>query len=177
MLTKSALNFFETGVVILTLLSIVGLGVYFYDIIYPEFTEYNPFDDYYTNAGIIKISIASVISRVTFLVLFVVLLTQRYRDSLTLKLIYLLSALIIGFLQWYELYYGSTFYYGEVRDKQGLMFPSLGSFMVTLVIWKIKYANDDLRNSATKAILAALLNVGLYLLWRLVYEPWNLEQS
>jgi ABC-type Na+ efflux pump permease subunit len=177
MLVKSRLDIFEKGVVILTLLGVIGLGFYFYDLIFSGPTEVDPFNAYNTNPGIIKISIASLISRVSFIVLFLVLLRERYRDNVPLKLIYLLSALVIGFLQWYELYYGSTFYYGEVRDKQGLMFPLLASLMVTLVIWKLNYSKTDSRNLMIKVILTSVINGGLYLFWRQVYELWNLWQS
>ena len=90
---------------------------------------------------------------------------------------YIFSALTIGFLQWYELYYGSTFYYGEVRDKQGLMFPLLASLMVTLTIWKLNYSKTVNRNLTIKLTLTGIINVGLYLLWKQVYETWNLWQS
>ncbi len=90
---------------------------------------------------------------------------------------YLFSALTTGFLQWFELYLGSTFYYGEVRDKQGLMFPVLASFMVTLVVWKINYSKTESRNLIIRLVLTGVINVGLYILWGQVYEPWNLWQS
>lgn len=176
MYIKSRLNIFESGLVILTMLSFIGLGFYFHDLL-SEPTGRNPFEIYNTNPGIIRISIGSVISRTVFIALFLILLTDKYRKSAIIKSTYLISALVIGFLQWYELYYGSTFYYGEVRDKQGLMFPLLACFMVTLVIWKINYSPERSRNITIKIVLTGLINIGLYFLWTRVYEPWNLWQS
>jgi hypothetical protein len=173
---KSRANIFETGLVVLTLLSVVGLGLYFYDTFFGPIDE-DPFKTYNTNEGVIKIATASIISRTIFIILFLVLLADTYHNSVFVKSIYLLLALIIGLLQWYELYFGSTFYYGEVRDKQGLGFPLLASLMVTLVIWKIKYSKAESRNMTIKIVLTGLINLGLYLLWRQVYEPWNLWQS
>ena len=174
---KMKTDIFETGVFFLISLSVIGLGFYFYDILFLAPTEDNPFFIYNANPGIINNTIASITCRVVFIILFLALSTESYNDSVVVKSLYLLSALVIGFLQWYELYYGSTFYYGEVRDKQGLMFPWLASLLVTLVIWKINYSKANPRNVMVKIILTVLINVGLFFLWRQVYEPWNLWQS
>lgn len=159
------------------MLSIVGLFMYFYDLTNPNPALDNPFKTFDSNPGIIKISIASLISRILFIGCFLLLAFDKFRQDKKILTIYLFSALTIGFLQWYELFYGSTFYYGEVRDKQGLMFPLLASFMVTLVIWKFNYSQDENRNLITKLTLMAIINGGLYFLWTQVYESWNLWQS
>jgi hypothetical protein len=173
----SKVNIFDTVTAILTLVSIIGLGLYFYELAYPDLTQQDPFRMFNSNAGIIKISIASIISRLVFFVFFLILSTHAYQDNIAAKLVYVTSALVIGFLQWYELYYGSTFYYGEVRDKQGLMFPALSSLMVTLVIWKINYSKFTKRNLIIKIVMTGLINLGLYMFWKLVSESWNLWQS
>jgi hypothetical protein len=173
----SKVNIFDTVTAILTLLSIIGLGLYFYELAYPDLTQEDPFRMFNSNGGIIKISIASIISRLVFFVFFLILSTRAYQDNILAKFVYVTSALVIGFLQWYELYYGSTFYYGEVRDKQGLMFPALSSLMVTLVIWKINYSKFTNRNLTIKIVMTGLINLGLYMFWKLVSESWNLWQS
>lgn len=170
-------NFFETALACLVFLSLIGLGFYFYNLSFPDTSEYNPFRDYNTNQGIIQIAIGSLISRIIFLLTFLLLIRDTYRTNKSIKTIYLISALIIGFLQWFELYYSSTFYYGEIRDKQGLMFPVFSSLMVTLVIWKLNYSTEKNKNLTVKLVLTGLINIGLYLLWLQVYEPWNLWQS
>ncbi len=43
------------------------------------------------------------------------------------------AILIVGLLQWIEMWYGSTFYYGEVRDKQGLGFPLASLLLMSYV--------------------------------------------
>lgn len=161
----------------MTFLSIVGLCLYFHDLKNPNPTQDNPFKTFDNNPGIIKISIASLITRIVFLVCFLLLANDKFKQDKKILTVYLLSALTIGFLQWYELYFGSTFYYGEVRDKQGIMFPVLASFMVTLVVWKINYSNTESRNLIIRLVLTGVINVGLYILWEQVYEPWNLWQS
>jgi hypothetical protein len=174
---KSKLAIFETGLLILISLNVLGLGFYFFSIIFPGDTKSDPFHTYNNNPGIIRISIASIASQILFIILFLVLSAESYRNNAFIKAAYLFLALVIGFLTWYELYYGSTFYYGEVRDKQGLMFPWIASLLATLVIWKINYSKEDTRNVKIKIAATALVNVGLYVLWLKVYEPWNLWQS
>jgi hypothetical protein len=170
-------NIFETALAILTFLSIVGLCFYFYDLNNSNTTQDNPFQTFDNNPGIIKISIASLFARSIFIICFLLLALDKIKQNKNILTVYIFSALTIGFLQWYELYYGSTFYYGEVRDKQGLTFPLLASLMVTFVTWKINYSKTENRNLTIKLILTGIINIGLYILWTKVYEPWNLWQS
>lgn len=176
-MTKFKTNIFETALAILTLLSIAGLCIYFYELKYPNPTQDNPFKTFDNNPGIIKLSFASLAMRAIFIICFLLLANDKFKQKKRILVVYILTALTIVFLQWYELYYGSTFYYGEVRDKQGLMFPLLSSFMATLAIWKINYSKSEQRNLTIKLILTGSINVGLYFLWTQVYEPWNLWQS
>ncbi len=170
-------NTFEIIVAILTLFSIVGLSFYFYDLKDSNSTINSPYVEFYNNPGIVIISFASLISMSIFIICFGILSVVKFRGNKVILTVYILSALIIGFLQWYELYYGSTFYYGEVRDKQGLMFPVLSFLMATLVIWKFNYSVEYKRNLAIKLILTVLVFISLRCLWILVYESWKLWQS
>lgn len=170
-------NIFESALAILTFLSMVGFCFYFYELFHLNPTLDNPFKLYDNNPGIINISIASFVTRAVFILCFFLLASEKFRYEKKVLIVYLITALTIGFLQWFELYYGSTFYYGEVRDKQGLMFPLLASFMATLVIWKINYSRSQGTNLNLKLILTGLVNIGLYFLWGQVFEPWNLWQS
>ena len=176
-MTKFNLNIFEIIIASLTLLSLAGLCFYFYDILFPDFSQNNPFETFNNDPGIIKISIASFVARIIFILSFISLVFDKFKQNKIILGIYISSALIIAFLQWYELYYGSTFYYGEVRDKQGLMFPVLASLMLTLSIWKINYTKIESQNLKIRLVLTGILNVGLYVLWTQVYEHWNLWQS
>ena len=170
-------NFFETSLALLTLISIVGLLFYFYNLINSNAIIDNPFINFDNNGGIVCISIASFITRTTFIIGFLLSAQDKFRSSRKVLIIYLLSALLIGLLEWFELYYSSTFYYGEVRDKQGLMFPFTASLMSTLIILKINYVQNASRNLTFKLIFLGIINGGLILLWNYVKEPWNLWQS
>lgn len=84
-------------------------------------------------------------------------------------------SIIIGLIPWIELWYGSTFYYGEVRDKQGLGFPFVQSLFLLYPIWITEH---EITKLSTKKILASLLVfVILGIVFKLAYEPWKLWQS
>lgn len=168
---------YEILLAFLMFLTVIGIGLYFYDITFLNLQSDNPFKDYDNNSGIITISIVSLLCALSFLVCFFVLAYEKYRNNKTILSVYLIAALLFAFLQWFQLYYGSTFYYGEVRDKQGLNFPLFASLLVTLVIWKVNYTSSKKHNYNLKVLLTALVNGGLYFLWTQVYELWNLGQS
>ena len=176
-MTKNKTNIFEKSIVILTIISLIILGIEYYDIANPDKNYINPFQNYYSNSGIVKILISYSVLKLLFISCFLILQFEKYEKTELLKLIYLIIAVLIGILNWYELYYGSTFYYGEVRDKQGLMFPIYASLMFTFVIFKLNYSKKLNVNFIIKIILAIILNSGLILFWEKIYEKWNLWQS
>lgn len=87
-------------------------------------------------------------------------------------------------LTWTELWYGSTFDYGPVRDKQGLPFGVnhggvLGSFLfLTYVIWRIDWsAERGIKSTVIRVLLTVLLVALQALGLRLVERPWYILQS
>lgn len=176
-MAENKTNIFEKAIVILTVISLIILGTEYYEITNPDKNYGNPFQDYYNNSGIIKILISYSILKLLFITCFLIIQFKTYEKLEIIKRIYLIIAILIGILNWFELYYGSTFYYGEVRDKQGLMFPIYASLMFTLVIFKVNYSKKENVNFILKIILAIILNSSLILFWEKVYEKWNLWQS
>lgn len=91
------------------------------------------------------------------------------------------SAVLAAGLTWFELWYGSTFYYGEIRDKQGMPvgvnnLGALGSFcFLAYVIWRINLPSLQSRRWRFAAIVG--LGVAQYLVLKVVEEPWQLWQS
>jgi hypothetical protein len=86
-----------------------------------------------------------------------------------------------AWLTWFELWYGATFYYGEVRDKQGLPynvnnFGVLGSFVfLAYLVWRVPFGR--MHNGWTAAVrcaLTALLIVGQGVVLGKVSGPWNM---
>ena len=137
----------------------------------------DPFTSYRHNPGIIRISIATFIARLLFVGCLIIFNIKPQYKGRFLAYAFFFSGLMAAFLQWYELYYGSTFYYGEIRDKQGLMFPLLASSVITLMIWECSFWPNEDRDLRLKMILTAIVNLALYVLWLNVAEPWNLIQS
>jgi len=170
-------NIFETVLAFLIFLAIIFSIINFIEIESPNSQIDNPFAAYYTNPGIIRISTWKFISYCTFFLFFILLCFDKFKNKSTVLAAYLTSAFVIAALQWYELYYGSTFYYGEVRDKQGLGFPVFSSWMVTLIIWKINYSKNMDRDLAIKLILTGIINFGLYQFYGQVYKSWKLWRS
>lgn len=168
-------NIFETALAFLVLLAVVFSIINLIEIDGEPIG--NPFAQYYSNPVIRIIQILEFISYSCFLLLFTLLCFDKYRKNLAVLIGYLTSAFAIAALQWYELYYGSTFYYGEVRDKQGLGFPVFSSFMVTLKIWKINYSKNRDVDLTVKLVLTGIINFSLYQLYGQVYESWKLWQS
>jgi hypothetical protein len=87
-------------------------------------------------------------------------------------------------LVWFELWYGSTFYYGEVRDKQGLPynvnnFGAMGSFVfLAYLIWRFPLGR--MRSGWSVAVrcgLTALLFLGQKAVLGMVCGPWNIVDS
>jgi hypothetical protein len=107
------------------------------------------------------------------------LITRRWPSILQLSVCFF--AVVAAALTWFELWYGSTFYYGEVRDKQGLPIGvnnlgALGSFcFLAYVIWRVKLPTS---NGRSWRIVATAVLAGLqYLVLRVLEEPWKLWQS
>ncbi len=172
---KFKANTFETCLAIFTFLSLLLFIFVQFDLLSPT-TKNNPFKEYYSNYWIRIIFVFTLFTRALFIVTFL-LLAFKEKKNYFINVVYLISAFIIGFLQWFELYYGSTFYYGEVRDKQGLSFPFLSAAMFTLIIWKPYYGKQQGKDFAVKITFSVLLYIGLFLLWQYAHEAWNLYQS
>lgn len=143
--------------------------------------NYSPYFKYYQNYGINIIYLIAV-------VLNCLLITQIYfhikeiainRTNLLINTILIISIVLI----WLELWYGSTFYYGEVRDKQlPLGVNNLGilgsivfaSFLILRLPYKYK---NTTKRSLVKVILV-IINIALqFYIFHLLKEPWTLYIS
>ena len=142
----------------------------------------NPYYDYFQNTGIKIIYVVNFIFN-TSLIILIFIKIKKITFSKTdylIDTILILSILLI----WFELWYGSTFYYGEVRDKQGLPFGVnnfglLGSILFfTYLILRIKINSDSVKKilllKLTLFVSAILLQV---ILINNLEESWKLWQS
>jgi hypothetical protein len=129
---------------------------------------FDPYREYYTNKGIVLIFIARLIFWLAVCVLGIIWIKNKTIRPLNFNLL-LLSILIIALLQWFELWYGSTFYYGEVRDKQGLGVPILSIVLQIYVLLRLGIKKRTLLIGLIALII--IMNYGIY---SFVYENWKL---
>lgn len=146
-------------------------------------TSGEPYADYYHNVGV-RLIILSALGTDLLIILVVFLSYRELPAKQSLVSALLVLSVVGAILSWTELWYGSTFYYGEVRDKQGLPFEvnnfgPIGSFIfLTYALWRISLLPDRNSRVRTMKMVGTLLLLLLhFLLFRLVEEPWKLWQS
>jgi hypothetical protein len=157
----------------ISIIAVVGLIFSCLNMFLPE-QEYgakgfDPFREYYTNKGIVMIFAA----RLFFWLLICIIGINWFRTKEIRPVffnIFLALILIIALLQWFELWYGSTFYYGEVRDKQGLGVPVLSIILQIYVCLRLGFKSRSLL--IVLILFIVIMNYGIY---SLVYESWSLS--
>lgn len=133
---------------------------------YTESDRIDTYVDYDLNTGIILMRIGIVLSSIIYVATQFFLFVDKYAGNKLLNTTNIISACITAFLFWFEIYYGSTFYYGEVRDKQGISFPIVASLLLTIVAYKkVDY----------KWFVIALINASLLILWEFVQVTWKIN--
>jgi len=153
-------------------IAVIGLILSCLNMLLPEHEYgskgFDPFREYYTNKGIVWIFIARLIFWLTVCILGIIWIKNKTIRPLYFNFL-LLSILIIALLQWFELWYGSTFYYGEVRDKQGLGVPILSIVLQIYILLRLVIKKRTLLIGLIALII--IMNYGIY---SLVYENWRL---
>jgi hypothetical protein len=143
----------------------------------------SPYSRYYGNVGINLINIGALIVDVLVVALIIGWLISPRLASHALRTVMLLAA-IGAALTWAELWYGSTFYYGEVRDKQGLPLSVnnvgiVGSY-VFLGYLSCRVATHAVRRPAVFAVIPVSLVASWFAhsaVLALLKESWLLLQS
>jgi len=168
-------------IIAISIITIIGGIFYFGELsTVNSSNEIHPFKDYITNSGILKISIIQLI----FAILMIIILGNKYLQKGKIENRILIIGLIIlsiglGLIPWIEMWYGSTFYYGEVRDKQGLGFPIMSLSFLIYPFWMFK---EEINNLNKKQITIRLIGtfgiiISSSIFYGQIYEPWKLWQS
>jgi len=153
-----------------------------------ESSFYKIYHLYQENAIISTIYKISTYLDLILIVLFLIKIFLSFKDLTKLNnylsYLILIICLISIFLYWFELYYGTTFYYGEIRDKHGLYLCTinngiLGSIFFSIISLKIildKFDNTKNKNITflSLSILVAFLH---FVIFKLLETPWNMWQS
>ena len=142
--------------------------------------EIHPLKEYLTNNGIYRIGTAQFIFAILMIVILVnkILQKGKFENGILIYALIFLS-ILLGIIPWIEMWYGSTFYYGEVRDKQGLGFPKFSLIFLIYPIWIFK---EEIRNLNSKQISIRIIAtisiiISLSIFYGQIYEPWKLWQS
>lgn len=157
-------------------LSAVSLAVSlfdFYTIAHPE--EMFPFTKYLQDTGIRTIIVCKFCLLAVMTAIFVNFAIRKMITN-RMWLVLICAILLLCGLMWTELWWGSTFYYGEIRDKQGLIFPYGSLIWLAYIIWSIRLPfNFD--NWFWRLFATAVVICILWIIWSSVQEPWKLWQS
>jgi len=164
-----------------SIIALILVGDYFLNILSPNADYYgtkgfDPFYKYDTNKGIILIQ---TVNFILWLGILLIGVAWTIKKNIDYKWVYVIFALcILLFIsRWVEFWYGSTFYYGEIRDKQGLTFPIFRLCLVFYAIWRFKLELIDKKQIIIKtivSILTTLLFLGFYIA---KYDVWTLGIS
>jgi hypothetical protein len=151
-------------------------------------TSLDPLWTYYHNLGIRLICVAAFLTDLAILACVVGRLAsiRSQREALSKRFSFTLTLLAFmgATLTWLELWYGSTFYYGAVRDKQGLPFNinhggPVGSLVfLTFALWRLPPRQfRRVPVLLAKGIATLILLVGHWFIVRLLEGSWEFWQS
>lgn len=175
----------------------ISIGIYLLLIFFNVFLSggiiqsklHEPYLVYFSNPVISSIYSYSLF--LNFIALGILLYRVIYYPSGGLYILLVIILLIILsvqiFLIWYELYFGSTFSYGEVRDKQGLPIFGLnnmgfvGSIFLFLLLFNTIFERwfhqKKLRLFLGNVILALLLISAHVILYFNLKDSWKIWSS
>jgi hypothetical protein len=172
---KIRIRIIDYILIILSVLLFLGLCIYYFNILIPngEYGEknYDPFYEYNTNSGIFIIMTLTFICSVMISLFGYKWIRNKEISYSTFKTI-LLFVFVLAILEWIELWYGSTFYYGEVRDKQGLGFPILSLLLMLYFFVRIRIPKNVYR-------IGLILGTIMVYLWlfRSIQDDWKLSNE
>lgn len=146
-----------------------------------------PYHQYFSHPQIrLFYYLAIVLNTILFLIILITIFDKKFENLIKkLSIIIIIIPIILTIILFGEYYYGSTFYYGEVRDKQGFPFCGInygfiGSVILTsysfFSIFKItKYRRKiKLLLFASCIVVIVVLHFSLYKIFEI---PWKMMGS
>lgn len=97
----------------------------------------HPFNKYYANSNVIFIYITAIILDIILVnvIIWSLIIKEGFESSnKRMILVFMLVALALFLLTIFEFYHSTTFYYGEVKDKQGFPWSGINSGFVGSII-------------------------------------------
>ncbi|EKO52314.1 hypothetical protein LEP1GSC132_2080 [Leptospira kirschneri str. 200803703] len=135
----------------------------------------DPFSIYFQNLGILVLFWLSVVVSI-FIPILIAIRNRMNFPKFTLQVFIIVAAI----LPWTEMYWGSTFYYGEIRDKSGLplntiFFGPIGSGFALFALFTEGFWKE--KALRLKFIFFIFVVIFEFLLWFILRHPWNMIQS
>lgn len=160
-------NKFNKFILLIVILKFFGYVIYITGVMNdPIYAVYD------RNPNIVGISYATILFELLFIASYYWILIKKELLHIAIYAQYI-SAFLIAFLQWFELYFGSTIDYSN-RDKQCFWFPFSSFLLLSFILWNVKFANNSKKDLLIKTVAIAILNIALILLYLSVYESWGL---
>jgi hypothetical protein len=172
---KTRIIIIDYILIILSVLLLLGVCIYYFNILMPNgeygAKDYDPFYEYNSNKGIIIITTLRFIFSVLIFLFGYMWIKNKEISYSTFKTI-LICVFVLAILEWIELWYGSTFYYGEVRDKQGLGFPILSLLLMLYFFVRVRIPKNVYR-------IGLILGTIMVYLWlfRSIQDDWKLNNE
>ncbi|WP_455498713.1 hypothetical protein [Coprobacter sp.] len=127
---------------------------------------------FYTNTGV---EVFGIVDLALYMISSAVLLGSVIKKGFSRNSLIILAIVLVLLIveAWIFLWYTSTFYYGEIRDKQGTWFPWIDLVYIYYLVWLLPLKRMKYNGLQWGLCIGAtLLFIGLF---ELVLEPWHLN--
>jgi hypothetical protein len=164
-------------IILLTFL-IISTFFNLFEFIGSKFDKLNMFYPYYENQIITWLNIITI----AMSLLMILIISFYLSNSNILKgkrnILILICTIILIALIWFEIYYGSTFYYGEIRDKQLVWcgvnnFGAIGSIILSFSLIEFKPLQKKYK-LWLETLFFLLLVIIHFVILSLLNEKWRL---
>jgi len=164
-------------IIILTFL-LVSTVLDIFSFVGGKFDKLNMFHRYYQNDVIVIITIMTIIINLLLISLLIVQVSNKnlFKNS-RIHVIFFLTLLLIALI-WFEIYYGSTFYYGDIRDKQALWYGAndfgiIGSILLSFSLFNFNFSNLKYRYYFDISIFLFLV-IMHFIILNILNEKWRI---
>lgn len=173
MINKQRPYFIDYFIFFILSMYFIGTFSYFLEVLF-QINEFSPYREYNNNEGIFKIKSLDIFFQFQLLILMIIWFFNKKVNRKKISFYLSILAIIIGVLVWFEYWYGSTFYYGEVRDKQGIVFPVFSTILISYPFWNIEFTKSRRTNFKLSIALTIMTIICLFLFYNSVRESWIL---
>ena len=142
------------------------------------FDKSDIYSPYYQIDGIVCINIITIVINIILISLIIINHTnKKFQKDYVNYLIFFLTLISISLI-WLEIYYGSTFYYGEIRYEQSVWylvnnFGAVGSIILSFSLFDFKFSCKRYNNLFDISYITLLIVIHIIILCSL-NEKWRI---